>query len=281
MDMEKTFGENIQRARRMRKISISELAARIGTSEGRIKSFERGEVLPDMELISGIAKAMNVELRFFFEPNGDDEQKILLRRNAMPKREKAAVIELARYKSGGAVSLAIVCGLPIFSPIPKSDIDLKDARKIGSELAKEWSFKGNSISEILEAHGVFVIKIPAETGLFRGLFIYRRGVPVIALPEWEKSPREELETIAHELGHAVFLRQELPEEKEEAFCDAFGDGFSEKIAEDGFTIGKFDFVERKTVFAWKSGKMTASRAAEILEMKTDDFLKRHRNEDTL
>lgn len=272
MNMKKTIAENIKRARTINKMSISELSARTRIPERKIKSYESGDEFQSIQDIIKISKEMNLSVDFFFDHIGSE---VRLRGSKMPEREKKAVIELARYKARAPADLAIILGIKPFRGISKQEgLNPESAKKLGDKMAVEWS-TGDSLSATLEKHGVFVIKIPSKTALFRGIFVLREGIPVIAIPEREREPQETIEDISHELGHAVFLNQELDESKEEQCCDEFSEGFSKKFIErNGKNLGTFDFVERAALEAWKKEKATASFAAEAIGISTASFLER-------
>lgn len=112
--------------------------------------------------------------------------------------DKEAVIELARYKSSGVASLVIVRGFTPFTDIKRSErIGKSDAKAIGKKIASEWIDERKSLSEILEAHGIFVVELPGVSGLFRGLFIRKRGVPIVAIYDYDRGTEEIIKDIAH------------------------------------------------------------------------------------
>lgn len=277
MNARQMVAENIRRARRMKKISRRDLSCLTKIPDGKIKSFERGDEFQETALVRRIANALNIGMDFFYQlpDEGFDEKKVFLRRNELPKRDKDAVIEMARYKSTGIVDLVIAMGLPVFQSPPKEDpkISHERARELGEHMASEWYVAGETLSSILESNGIFVVRIPDETILFRGLFMYRKNIPIIAIYEKDRKDGKLVEDISHELGHAVFLNQELPREIEEKLCDSFAEGFSEKISALGITVGEFDFIRRGTVKAWSDGEISSSRAAEILGITTSEFIK--------
>lgn len=271
------IGKNIRRARTMRKCSVAELSSRTSLSKYKIKQFEAGESFQSIEDLLKISKALNVSFDFLFKRH--QEISILkLRRNKIPEKDRLAAIEMARYASRGPVFLLKQFKMDIFEPISRRKLDNSEARDIGKLIAQEWS-DSSSLSSILETKGFVLVKIPSETSRFHGLFMVNEGVPVIALNKTRNSSEEMIEDIAHELGHAIFLKQKLDDRQEEAFCDSFAEGFSEEFIKiNGPNIGEFDFLERKTRDAWIEEMITTSRAAELLEVSIDTIRERIRNE---
>lgn len=275
--MRKIIGENIRRARIMKKQSISELSSRAKIPEYKIKKFESGDEFQSIKDLAKISRSLGISLDFLFEKQ-ESVNLIRLRKNKMTERDRIAAIEMTRYKSRGPVSLMKMFKMDIFQPIPFREFDDKEAYVIGKSVAKEWS-DGSSLSLILENHGIILIQIPSETSLFRGLFMVNRGVPIISVNKMRENDKEILEDIAHELGHAIFMKQKLSEEQEEIFCDLFAKGFSEEFLKtNGFNLGDFNFLERKTREAWLDEKITTSRGAELLEVDLKTFSERMKNE---
>lgn len=58
------FGDRIQRARKEKGLSREELAAMIGTSGPIVGRYERGDMMPSVEIATKIAEALGVSLDF-------------------------------------------------------------------------------------------------------------------------------------------------------------------------------------------------------------------------
>ena len=261
----------------MKKCSIAELSSRTNLSEYKIKRFETGAEFQKLKDLSIISKSLEVSLDFLFEQHVAIDV-VKLRKNKISGKDRLAAIEMARYASRGPIFLLKHFKMDIFKPFPCQKIDNSEAREIGKLIAKEWS-DGSPLALILENKGIVLVKIPSDTSLFHGLFMINDGVPVIALNKTRDSKKEMLEDIAHELGHAVFMNQKFDERQEEALCDLFADGFSEEFIKiNGFNIGDFDFLERKTRDAWLDDLITMSRAAELLEVSIETIRERINDE---
>ena len=273
MNARQLIAENIRRARIISKTSISEFSARTKISERKIKEYESGDKFPSIQDLYAISKETKLSLDFFID---HIQTEVRLRGHRMPEREKKAIIELARHKARAPADLAIIHEMELFKGIPKQEqLSAETARQLGENLAAEWS-NGEPLVTIFEKHGIFIIKIPAQTALFQGAFILREGVPIIAIPERERDYQETVEDISYGFGHAVFLNQCLKTEEEELLCDAFSEGFSKKFIDlNGEKLGSFDFVERAAVEAWRQEKVTASFAAEAMGISTCSFLERN------
>lgn len=58
------FGDRIQQARKEKSLSREELAEKIGTSGPIIGRYERGDMMPSVEIATKIADALDVSLDF-------------------------------------------------------------------------------------------------------------------------------------------------------------------------------------------------------------------------
>lgn len=271
---------NIRRARIMRKISRKSLASKIGISEKRLRLLESGKNYQDDDLIAEISFSLNLPLGFFFQfPDKDFEEKVFLRNSQMSLRDQKSVVEWARYHATDAASLAVVMGLTPYSGIPKLDqIQSDDAQKLGHKMASEWLEREKTLTEALESRGVVVISLSGVSSLFRGVFIQKRGLPILAINDFPRSRELFIKDIAHGLGHAAFLQQGLARHEEENFCDFFSEGFLKQAIECGVEIGKFDFIPRTAIKAWRDEEISGSRAAEILNMRLFDFMEKYQYE---
>lgn len=279
MAVRELIAENIKRARKIRKISRENLSSLTGISNEKLRNFESAKEFQDSYSVRKISTALNIGIDFFYESPEETESKILLKRSGLPKFEKESIFELARYKTKSVADLAIVLNLNKFRPPQnfKQEPTEEDARELGRELARNWSTDGDSLVSCMEANGVFIVPLPVDNPLFRGLFISRKNVPIVAIYEKERMGTNPIDDICHEIGHAALMGQSLQEDTEERLCDSFGQEFSKIIKTRKIELGKFDFVDRMSMKAYREGAITASRAAEMLETSLTDFLERSKH----
>ena len=62
--MSDTFADRIQQARKLKGISRDDLAIKIGTSAPIVGRYERGDMMPSIEIATKIADALDVSLDF-------------------------------------------------------------------------------------------------------------------------------------------------------------------------------------------------------------------------
>lgn len=83
-------GKRIKALRTSKKMSMADLAGKIGISKSLISQVERGEVLPSLTTLDKLASALEVPITKFFNINVDisEEENILVRKN---KRKKVSI----------------------------------------------------------------------------------------------------------------------------------------------------------------------------------------------
>ena len=269
--MQKIIGKNIFRARTMARLSRKSMAELLGISESSLQSYESGKKYADYLLVDKISKSLNITRDFFYE-EPDESEMILFHASVLNKKELDAIREFSRYKISGVPTIVYVLNLPIFAPPAPSDSENpENAFELGKTTAIQLCLQGDTLSESLEKIGIYVVLADIENPLFRGLLIIKEKIPIVVL--YSKSRRENtfLEDLAHELGHIFLLNSKSDSDRTECLCDDFSRGFCESWNKTSKAIGKFDFLERMTVAAWKQEEISGSRAAEILGIKTGDF----------
>lgn len=100
------ISKNILTLRKKNKMTQADLAEKLNYSDKAISKWERGESLPDAEMLYNIAELFNVEIGYLFEEHLDDRAK-----EEKDKEEK----ELARRELKTKLIFAIALASSIFS----------------------------------------------------------------------------------------------------------------------------------------------------------------------
>lgn len=93
------FGELVRATRKLRKMSLGQVAERAGTGAKHLGRIERGEKLPSFELIIALAGAMNVSPAAFFQFEDARANQTFLRgqlRSLLQKRDSAQLLRAYR-----------------------------------------------------------------------------------------------------------------------------------------------------------------------------------------
>lgn len=87
------LGSRLRSLRSQRALTMEVVARRVGCSRAFLSRVERGQSLPSVPTLVGIAQALNVTVGYFFEP-AEPERPIILRRADRGRTEgKGVVIE--------------------------------------------------------------------------------------------------------------------------------------------------------------------------------------------
>ncbi|MBQ8459066.1 helix-turn-helix transcriptional regulator [bacterium] len=76
MELKKLFGQNVQKYRKLRKLTQEKLAEIVGIDATSISSIETGKFFPTADNLQKIALALDIrpETLFFFENNNTNEE---------------------------------------------------------------------------------------------------------------------------------------------------------------------------------------------------------------
>lgn len=269
MSVVETIGKNIVKARVIRKLSRKNLADALKISESALKSFEHGKKFAGSETIHKIADLLRLPYSFFYYM--EDEPEVIKYGNPFVSRKELDPIkELAVYTVSGVPTIVYSLELPCFSPTSFNEFDASlDASELGRKFAKYFIKQKKTLSNFLEELGIYVVTLKTENPLFRGMFIKRFDIPIIVLYSERLLSDTCVEDLAFCIGYVFSENKDVDELK---FCSDFSKEFCEYLFDGVFDIGSFDFLKRRTVEAWERGEISGSRAAEILGIKTGDFL---------
>lgn len=228
----KAFASRLITARKMKGYSIQQLAGISDVSKQAISLYEKGEMAPSSEMIIKLAKALEVDLDFFFrKPTASD---ILLAGNIhFREKKKIDENELDSIKLNTVEFLEKYFELEriadnrdeFINPVQDVKISSRtDAKKAAKQVRKKWKlgdFPLKNIFSILESKGVKIFEVQTSEG-FNGFAAWSGKIPVIVINvKFSEITRIRFTTL-HELGHLVLqICEGLDEEKIERICDAF------------------------------------------------------------
>ena len=227
------FSERFRSARLLCGFSLQELADRLDNRISRqaLHKYEKGEVLPNSEMIGYLCDVLNVRPDFFFR---DMEVKLgtveFRKLDRLPAKEENRIIERTKDFLSRYLELEEIIGLSSEFTNPLSNIDLvstQDEAETAAEMVrKAWRLGMDPISntvELLEDNHIKVIEFEADLG-FDGMQTVVNGkIPVIAInvSRVKKDDRKRF-TVLHELAHLLMpLADDLPEKHKETLCNHF------------------------------------------------------------
>jgi len=226
------FAERLKSARVMAGLSLQDLADKLENRVSRqsIHKYEKGDFMPDSEMIGHLCDALGVRPDYFFRKEVVELEEIEFRKlTRFPSKSKSSLIEktkdiLARYLELEEI-LNIETKFSInfrHEPIRTKEqveefvTELRDQLKLGLDPIF-------NLVELLEDNHIKVVEIPSEDS-FDGLSAWanNKQVPVIVLNSSKlKSLDRKRFTALHELGHLVLNLEGLTDKEKEKYCHYF------------------------------------------------------------
>ena len=230
--MNQIFAERFKSARVLNGLSLQDLADKLENKVSRqaLHKYEKGEVIPDSEMINLLCTALNVRPDFFFRETVVELSEIEFRKlKKLPAKEDYRIVEEVKDKLSRYLELEEILSIqtafenPLKNLPPiKSIIDIEEAAK---QVRAIWDIGNGSISnciELLEDNHIKVVEIDAGDS-YDGMQTWvNKTIPVIAINKGKvKSMDRKRFTVLHELGHMLLPLQGLSESDKEKFCHQF------------------------------------------------------------
>lgn len=238
-------------ARQRRGFTKTRLAREVDVTVRSITAYEAGDTAPKEETVKRLSQALAFPESFYF---ADDIE--------APKPEGVSFRSLKSMTAGrrdaalGASALAIELSSWIDNGFSLPGPNLPDLSNDEPEAAAEavradWGLGEKPVRNVvhlLESHGVRVFSLAEECLEIDAFSFWRDGVPYVFLNTQKSGERSRLDA-AHELGHLVLHRHDLPrsrniEREAQRFAGAF-------------------LMPRSSVLASASGLFTVSRLIEL------------------
>ncbi len=224
------FSSNrLRLARKRRRLTGIELAARAGITPVTLSRLERTRHEPIDETIQAIADALDYPLEFFSAPDIDEVEA-----DAASFRSLKSMTARERDAALAAASMAFLVSdwIEAEYQLPATDLlDLSGERDpdiAARRLRSAWGYGeqpiGNMI-DLLEAKGVRVFSLSENTKTVDAFSCWRNNVPYIFLNTYKSAEHSRLDA-AHELGHLCLhkhggARQLAVEAEANAFAASF------------------------------------------------------------
>ena len=230
--MNKLFSERFKAARILNGFSLQNLSDALGNKVSRqaLHKYEKGEVIPDSEMIGLLSKALNVQSDFFFRDTKVELGKLEFRKlTKLPVKEQNKIVECTRDVLSRYLELEEILGIETKFENPLKDFptisSINDIEKAVLKVRKSWELGldpiYNSI-ELLEDNHIKVVLVNSEDS-FDGMQTWlNQTIPVIVINESKLKSADRIRfTVLHELGHLLLPLGNLPEKVKEKFCNQF------------------------------------------------------------
>lgn len=238
-------------ARQRRGLTKTKLASEVEVTVRSITAYEAGETVPNEETTQRLALALGFPPEFFYA--GDIEAPSL---QGVSFRSLKSMTAGQRDAALGASALAIELATWIEArfTLPKPDLpDLADEEPeaAAESLRASWGLGERPIGNVihlLESRGVRVFSLEEECREVDAFSFWRDGIPYVFLNTQKSGERSRLDA-AHELGHLVLHKNDLPRIRDvEREAQGFGGAF---------------LMPRGSVLASVSGLVTLPRLIQL------------------
>jgi Zn-dependent peptidase ImmA (M78 family)/DNA-binding XRE family transcriptional regulator len=243
------FGQRLLNARRQAGLSQDQLVELIRerVKKTAIAKYERGEMMPETEVIETLAKALNKSIDYFFRPFTVIVSDVAFRAKSSLGSKKAEslkniiVSKIERY-----LELEKLLNMNSGFENPLKGIFIRtpeDVEKAAVKLAAAWNLGSEGMWNVigmLEDNGIKVIEIDADED-FDGYSAYTNIViPVIVLRGKGSTTERKRLTALHETAHLLLRFEEgLADVEKERYCHRFAGAILMPSATLYRELGKF------------------------------------------
>jgi len=230
--MNTLFAQRFRSARILNGYSLQDLADSLDSKISRqaLHKYEKGEVIPDSEMIGQLSKALNVQPDFFFR---DTEVKLgeleFRKLKKLPVKEQNRIVEQTKDVLSRYLELEEIIGIEACFENPLRGFSvissIEDIETAVLKIRESWHLGFDPIFntlELLEDNHIKVISVHSEDS-FDGMQTWlNQTVPVIVINRSNLKSADRIRfTVLHELGHLLLPLDNLPEKEKERYCNQF------------------------------------------------------------
>jgi Zn-dependent peptidase ImmA (M78 family)/DNA-binding XRE family transcriptional regulator len=220
-------------ARELKGWTQTQLAREVGLTSAALSQFESGAARPSPETVTRLSTALAVPVAFFERPVVETHEGFFrsLRRTSVSDRRRArAIAHLARDLASDPAAANYLPRLDIPDiPRPTLDTPIEEIERIATQVRARWALPRGpvaSVVELLEAHGVVVIRMPLGSADVDAFSLPFPDHPVIVLGSDKDDRARSRFDAAHELGHLIMHGDQIwglteTEKQAHAFAAAF------------------------------------------------------------
>ena len=224
------FAQRVKNARVMCGLTLDELCAKMGdlVSKQSLSKYERGVMMPENKVIVALAKALEVNLEYFFRPLSTICKVEFRKKSSLGVKKQEQVKECVRDIAERYITVEQLLNINIAFQNPIKDIVVNDCNAVENavrELRKSWWTGLRNLSnvvELLEDKGIKVLLVNFDES-FEGLsaWVNDNEFPVVVINKKMTVERIRF-TAMHELGHLLLtIPSNLPEKEKEKICHRF------------------------------------------------------------
>ncbi|MCL1103344.1 helix-turn-helix domain-containing protein [Shewanella saliphila] len=205
-------------ARTRRQLTLKSLAESVGLTPRMVSEYEKERCTsqPKDATIDAFSKALNYPAEFFFSDDVDEVEN-----NAISFRSLKSMKASQQHAAVGAGAIGVMLNSYFSDRFNPVDINIPNLTGSDPELAAsiirtEWNLGSQSVGDminLLEKHGVRVFSLDENTLSVDAFSFWKDGTPYVFLNTKKSGERSRFDA-AHELGHLILHRDEIPQGKE-------------------------------------------------------------------
>ncbi|WP_432885204.1 helix-turn-helix domain-containing protein [Kribbella sp. CA-245084] len=201
-------------ARELKEWSQADLARAADVTPAAVSQFESGHTRPADETIPILAKALSVPVAFFGVELAETHEGFFrsLRKSSVSQRRHARALA---HLAHDAAQSAPESMLPEVT-VPHCSVDLDASREriedVAARVRREWGVPAGPVEnvvELLERHGVVVIRLPLDSADVDAFSLPFPRHPVVVLGADKNDRARSRFDAAHELGHLVMHGEQV------------------------------------------------------------------------
>ncbi len=214
------ISERIKAARINAGLSQDELGEKLGITKMAISKYENGAITPKSGVLIALAKALEVNVEYFFRSNRVRLSKPSYRRKkALARKDEGKILGKTAEWLERYLTVEQITGVEKKLDLPKPDQCIvktfEDIEKLAQKVRKDWNLGMNPIEnmmDVLERHGIKVGEVEAPDKFDALTLWYNETCPVIVVNKTFPGDRQRY-NLTHELGHLLFtIESDLDEE---------------------------------------------------------------------
>lgn len=228
--LKEVFARRLIQARRMRGMSLRELAEATGgrVSYNALHRYERGDMMPGDVVLMAVADALDKPLDFFFRPFTVELKGVEFRKKAkLGSKVEDSIQEQALDFFERYLEIEQILGLTSTFENPLADIDVSSAERAedAAEIVRDkWKLGEDPLPNVLrmlETIGIKTLVVDAPES-FDGFSGWADGHPVVVIGKWlnKDVPRKRFTTV-HEVAHILVQPGCSWSKEQERRCDRF------------------------------------------------------------
>ena len=214
----------------MKGLTLEDLCNKMSkiVSKQALSKYEQGIMLPENKVMIALAKALDMNLEYFFRPLSSINKVEFRKKSSLGAKKQEQIKEMVRDIAERYITIEQLLSINIVFQNPIENFVVDDCEKVEEavrELRKSW-WTGlrnlTNVVELLEDKGVKVLMVEFDQR-FEGLsaWINDNEFPVVVINKNMTVERIRF-TAMHELGHLVLnIPSEMPDKDRERICHRF------------------------------------------------------------